>query len=147
MAFSVQPANARVSCMQPRIAPTKRARAVLAGGCDSPVRSGWGVGAPMFVQASARGAYAYDATGRRYVDYVMAYGPLLFGHTHPALIDGLDALARDGFVWGSLISKRCGSPNAFARHLPSMERLRFVTSGTEAMMSAVRVARAFTGVR
>src|ERR1700735_3155117 len=76
-------------------------RAALAGGCDSPVRSGWAVGGPMFVQASARDAYAFDERGRRYVDYIMAYGPLLFGHTHPALVTGLDELARGGFVWGS----------------------------------------------
>ena len=74
---------------------------MLAGGCDSPVRSGWSVGGPMFVQARRDGAYAYDEDGRRYVDYIMAYGPLLFGHTHPALVTGLDELAQAGFVWGT----------------------------------------------
>ena len=78
----------------------ERAQGVLAGGCDSPVRSAWSVAAPMFVQGSADGAYAYDEEGRRFIDYVMAYGPLLFGHTHPALVGGLDSLARHGFVWG-----------------------------------------------
>ncbi len=81
-----EPAKAVASGMQ-----IERARAVLAGGCDSPVRSAWSVGGPMFVQSAARGAYAYDEAGRRYIDYVMAYGPLLFGHTHPALVAGLDA--------------------------------------------------------
>ncbi len=122
----------------------ERAQGVLAGGCDSPVRSAWSVAAPMFVQASARGAYAYDEEGRRYIDYVMAYGPLLFGHTHPALIEGLDALARHGFVWGSTHVEEVRLAERIRGHLPSMERLRFVTSGTEAMMSAIRVARAFT---
>ncbi|HEX8806423.1 MAG TPA: hypothetical protein VF741_05720, partial [Candidatus Aquilonibacter sp.] len=79
----------------------ERARAVLAGGCDSPVRSGWGVGGPMFVQSGASGAYAYDEDGRRYIDYIMSYGPLLFGHTNRALITGLDELAKTGFVWGT----------------------------------------------
>jgi glutamate-1-semialdehyde 2,1-aminomutase len=122
----------------------ERARGVLAGGCDSPVRSGWGVGAPMFVQASARGAYAFDQEGRRYVDYIMAYGPLLFGHTHPELIADLDSLAAHGFVWGSTHPEEVRLAERIRVHLPSMERLRFVTSGTEAMMSAIRVARAFT---
>jgi glutamate-1-semialdehyde 2,1-aminomutase len=121
-----------------------RAHGVLAGGCDSPVRSGWGVGAPMFVQAAARGAHAYDEEGRRYVDYIMAYGPLLFGHTHPALVSGLDALARHGFVWGCTHPEEIRLAERICALLPSMERLRFVTSGTEAMMSAIRVARAFT---
>ncbi|MBV8583485.1 MAG: aminotransferase class III-fold pyridoxal phosphate-dependent enzyme, partial [Candidatus Eremiobacteraeota bacterium] len=130
--------------MQSLSGTERRARGVLAGGCDSPVRSGWGVGAPMFVQSSARGAYAFDEDGRRYVDYVMAYGPLLFGHTHPALVAGLDDLARHGFVWGSTHAEEVRLAERVRRHLPSMQRMRFVTTGTEAMMSAIRVARAFT---
>ncbi len=122
----------------------ERARGVLAGGCDSPVRSGWGAAASMFVQSSASGAYAYGEEGRRYVDYVMAYGPLLFGHTHPALVSGLDSLARGGFVWGCTHEEEVRLAERIRGHLPSMERMRFVTSGTEAMMSAIRVARAFT---
>jgi glutamate-1-semialdehyde 2,1-aminomutase len=101
----------------------------------------------MFVQAAARGAYAYDEEGRRYVDYVMAYGPLLFGHTHPALVTGLDSLARHGFVWGSTHAEEVRLAERIRAQLPSMERMRFVTTGTEAMMSAIRVARAFTGRR
>jgi len=119
-------------------------RAALAGGCDSPVRSGWAVGGPMFVQASARDAYAFDENGRRYIDYVMAYGPLLFGHTHPGLVTGLDEIARDGFVWGTTHPSELRLSERIRSYLPSMESMRFVTTGTEAMMSAVRVARAFT---
>ncbi len=121
-----------------------RALGVLAGGCDSPVRSGWSVGGPMFVQASADGAYAYDEDGRRYIDYIMAYGPLLFGHTHPALVSGLDELARAGFVWGTTHPLELRLAERIRTYLPSMERMRFVTTGTEAVMSAIRVARAFT---
>ncbi len=99
----------------------------------------------MFVAESALGAHAYDGEGRRYVDYVMAYGPLLFGHTHPALTTGLDELARGGHVWGSTHAEEVRLAERVRRHLPAIERLRFVTTGTEAMMSAVRVARAFTG--
>jgi glutamate-1-semialdehyde 2,1-aminomutase len=121
-----------------------RARDALAGGCDSPVRSGWAVDAPMFVQATASGAYAFDESGRRYIDYVMAYGPLLFGHTHPALTTNLDDLASSGFVWGNTHTEEIRLAERIRAHLPSMERLRFVTTGTEAVMSAIRVARAYT---
>ncbi|HLY03370.1 MAG TPA: glutamate-1-semialdehyde 2,1-aminomutase [Candidatus Cybelea sp.] len=123
----------------------ERALEVLAGGCDSPVRSGWSVGLPMFVQASAAGAYAFDESGRRYVDYIMAYGPLLFGHTHPELVTGLDPLAKHGFVWGTTHSEEIRLAERIRAYLPSMQRMRFVTTGTEAMMSAVRVARGFNG--
>jgi glutamate-1-semialdehyde 2,1-aminomutase len=123
----------------------ERALEVLAGGCDSPVRSGWSAGLPMFVQASAAGAYAYDESGQRYIDYIMAYGPLLFGHTHPELVTGLDALAKHGFVWGTTHAEEIRLAERIRAYLPSMQRMRFVTTGTEAMMSAVRVARAFTG--
>lgn len=123
---------------------TERARAVLAGGCDSPVRSGSSIGAPMFVQSSAHGAYAFDEAGRRYIDYVMGYGPLLFGHTHPALVTGLDELARAGFVWGVTHPEEVRLAQRIRGYLGSMERMRFVTTGSEAVMSAVRVARAFT---
>ncbi|MFY9719878.1 MAG: aminotransferase class III-fold pyridoxal phosphate-dependent enzyme, partial [Candidatus Cybelea sp.] len=125
----------------------ERALEVLAGGCDSPVRSGWGASLPMFVQASGRGAYAYDESGRRYVDYVMAYGPLLFGHTHPALTTGLDSLAAAGLVWGATHREELRLGERIRSHLPSMQRMRFVTTGTEAVMSAIRVARAYTGRR
>jgi glutamate-1-semialdehyde 2,1-aminomutase len=122
----------------------ERARAVLAGGCDSPVRSGWSIGEPMFVPRTAHGAYVFDERGRRFVDYVMAYGPLLFGHTHSALTTGLDELVRDGFVWGATHVEEVRLAERIRGYLPSMQRLRFVTTGSEAAMSAVRVARAFT---
>jgi glutamate-1-semialdehyde 2,1-aminomutase len=97
------------------------------------------------VQASGRGAYAFDRNGTAYVDYVMAYGPLLFGHAHPAFTTGLDAVAARGTVFGSTTDDETRLAERIAAHVPSMERLRFVSTGTEAMMSAVRVARAATG--
>lgn len=111
---------------------------------SSPVRSGWAVGGPPFVQSVGRGAYAYDRAGRAYVDYVMAYGPLLFGHAHPALVRGLDELAAGGTVFGSTCDEEVRLAERITTHLPSMEQLRFVSTGTEAMMSALRVARAYT---
>jgi len=122
-----------------------RAAAALAGGCDSPVRSGWSVGGAPFIQSGARGAYAFDERGERYIDYVMAYGPLLFGHTHPVLVTGLDAIAAGGAVWGATHLEEVRLAERIRAHLPVMERMRFVTTGTEAVMSAIRVARAFTG--
>ena len=109
------------------------------------MRSGWAVGGPPFVQTRGRGAYAYDVEGRRYIDYVMAYGPLLFGHGHAAFSTGLDELAQRGAVTGSTHPDERLLAERIRTHLPSMERLRFTTTGSEAVQSAIRVARAFTG--
>jgi glutamate-1-semialdehyde 2,1-aminomutase len=117
----------------------------LAGGASSPVRAGAAVGGEAFVQAGGRGAYAFDSAGRAYVDYIMAYGPLLFGHAHPALVSGLDVLASRGTVFGSTHAEEVRLAERVAALVPSMERLRFTSTGTEAMMGAARVARAFTG--
>jgi glutamate-1-semialdehyde 2,1-aminomutase len=117
---------------------------VLASGASSPVRVGRRVGGPQFVCARAEGAYAYDRDGRRFIDYVMAYGPLLFGHTPPFVRD-LDALAAHGIVHGSTSPLELELAARIRGHLPSMEKLRFATTGSEAGQGAVRVARAFTG--
>jgi glutamate-1-semialdehyde 2,1-aminomutase len=103
------------------------------------------VGGAPFVQARGRGAYAYDAEDCRYIDYVMAYGPLLFGHGHPAFSSGLDELAARGAVTGSTHPDEVVLAERIRGHLPSMERLRFTTTGSEAVQSAIRVARASTG--
>jgi glutamate-1-semialdehyde 2,1-aminomutase len=116
----------------------------LAGGASSPVRAGRRVGGEPFTCVRGDGAYAFDAGGRRYVDYVMAYGPLLFGHT-PPFLTGLDALAARGVVYGSTAPDELALAERIRSHMPSMERLRFATTGSEAVQSAVRVARAFTG--
>jgi glutamate-1-semialdehyde 2,1-aminomutase len=87
----------------------------------------------------------YAPDGRRYIDYVMAYGPLLLGHAHPAASVGLDALAARGMIFGSTSPEEVVLAERIRGHLPSMERLRFTTTGSEAVMSAIRVARAFTG--
>jgi glutamate-1-semialdehyde 2,1-aminomutase len=117
----------------------------LAGGASSPVRTGWAVGGAPYVAVRGAGAYSYDAGGQRTIDYVMAYGPLLFGHGHPAFSIGLDALAARGAVTGSTHPDEELLAERIRGHLPSMERLRFSTTGSEAVQSAVRVARAFTG--
>jgi glutamate-1-semialdehyde 2,1-aminomutase len=125
--------------------PPAATRCILAGGVSSPVRAGTAVGGRPFAQSSGRGAYAYDDEGRAYVDYVMAYGPLLFGHAHPALVSGLDRVASRGTVFGSTHDEEERLAQRIAAHVPSVESLRFCSTGTEAVMSAVRVARAFTG--
>ncbi|HZW52829.1 MAG TPA: aminotransferase class III-fold pyridoxal phosphate-dependent enzyme, partial [Candidatus Elarobacter sp.] len=117
---------------------------VLAGGASSPVRAGRRVGGEPFVCARGEGPYAFDRDGRRYVDYVMAYGPLLFGHT-PPFLRGLDALAARGVVHGSTASDELTLAERIRAQLPSMRKLRFTTTGSEAVQSAIRVARAFTG--
>ncbi|HMD02042.1 MAG TPA: glutamate-1-semialdehyde 2,1-aminomutase, partial [Candidatus Baltobacteraceae bacterium] len=111
---------------------------------SSPVRAGAAVGGAPFIAVAGRGAYAFDAQGRAYVDYLMAYGPLLFGHAHPALVRGLDALAEHGTVFGSTHPGELRLAERIARHVPALESVRFVSTGTEAMMSAFRTARAFT---
>jgi glutamate-1-semialdehyde 2,1-aminomutase len=118
---------------------------VLAGGASSPVRTGWVVGGAPYIAVRGSGAYSYDASGRRSIDYVMAYGPLLFGHGHPAFSTGLDAVAARGAVTGSTHPDELLLAERIREHLPSMERLRFTTTGSEAVQGAVRVARAFTG--
>jgi glutamate-1-semialdehyde 2,1-aminomutase len=127
------------------MSPFTRAEDVIAGGVDSPVRAGAAVGGEPFVQASGKGAYAYDASGKRYIDYLMAYGPLLLGHAHPITSQGLDEIAARGTVFGSTHEDEIVLAERIRGHLPSMERLRFATTGTEAVMGAIRVARAFTG--
>ncbi|HEY0395041.1 MAG TPA: glutamate-1-semialdehyde 2,1-aminomutase [Candidatus Elarobacter sp.] len=117
---------------------------MLAAGASSPVRAGRRVGGEPFVCVRGEGPYAYDAEGRRYVDYVMAYGPLLFGHT-PPFLRGLDALAARGVVYGSTAPEELELARRVRAHLPSMEKLRFTTTGSEAVQSAIRVARAYTG--
>ncbi|MEO6912990.1 MAG: glutamate-1-semialdehyde 2,1-aminomutase [Candidatus Baltobacteraceae bacterium] len=121
------------------------AQAVLAGGCDSPVRAGKAVGGEPFVQSHGDGAYAYDQFGERFIDYIMAYGPLLFGHAHPALSRNLDLIAQRGVLYGSTHEEEVRLAHRIRAYLPSMQRMRFTSTGTEAVMSAVRVARAHTG--
>jgi len=95
------------------------------------VRSGWAVGGAPFVQSRGDGAYAFDENGRRYIDYIMGYGPLLFGYNHPALTRGLDELAEHGVLYGSTHAKEFRLAERIRGHLPSIERVRFTTSGSD----------------
>src|ERR687894_159503 len=118
---------------------------ILAGGVNSPVRAFKSVGAtPIFIER-ARGAQMQDADGHKYVDYVMSWGPLIHGHAPKGLLKALSQAAALGTSFGAPTELETRLGQRVAMLMPSIERVRFVSSGTEATMSAVRVARAATG--
>ena len=118
---------------------------ILPGGVDSPVRAFKSVGGhPLFI-ARARGAHLEDADGHTYIDYVMSWGPLIHGHAPRGLVKALAAAAAKGTSFGAPTELETRLAQRVATLMPSMARIRFVSSGTEATMSAIRVARAATG--
>ena len=122
-----------------------RARRILPGGVDSPVRAFKAVGAsPLFIRR-ASGARIEDVDGNTFIDYVMSWGPLIHGHAPRGLVKALAAAARDGTSFGAPSPLEVALGERVRALMPSIERVRFVSSGTEAAMSAVRVARAATG--
>jgi glutamate-1-semialdehyde 2,1-aminomutase len=122
-----------------------RALRILPGGVDSPVRAFKAVGGtPLFI-AGASGAHITDVDGNRYIDYVMSWGPLIHGHAPKGLVRALTSAARRGTSYGAPTALEVELGERVRRLMPSLERVRFVNSGTEAAMSAVRVARAATG--
>ena len=123
----------------------RAARRLMPGGVSSPVRAFGAVGGtPVFV-TRARGAVLTDADGNRFIDYVGSWGPLILGHAHPAVVRAVQAAARRGTTFGAPTAGESELADLILRAFPGMERLRFVNSGTEACMSAIRVARAATG--
>jgi len=122
-----------------------RAQSVLPGGVDSPVRAFKAVGAsPLFIRR-ARGARIQDVDGNTFIDYVMSWGPLIHGHAPRGLIRALAAAARQGTSFGAPSPLEVELAARVRQLMPALERVRFVSSGTEATMSAVRLARAATG--
>ncbi|MBI3297352.1 MAG: glutamate-1-semialdehyde 2,1-aminomutase [Elusimicrobia bacterium] len=118
---------------------------VLPGGVDSPVRAFRAVGGdPVFMRSGA-GAHLTDADGKSYVDYVLSWGPMILGHAHPAVVRAAERALRKGSSFGAPTEEELRLAEAVRAALPSMERLRFTSSGTEAVMSALRLARAYTG--
>jgi glutamate-1-semialdehyde 2,1-aminomutase len=122
-----------------------RAQTVLPGGVDSPVRAFRSVGGSPFFVRRATGATLEDVDGNRYLDYVMSWGPLIHGHAPAGLVRALHAAAKRGTSFGAPSALEHELGERVRALMPAMERVRFVTSGTEAAMSAVRVARAYTG--
>src|SRR5438067_5618271 len=122
-----------------------RAQTILPGGVDSPVRAFKSVGAaPLFIRRAA-GSRIHDVDGNTFVDYVMSWGPLIHGHAPRGLVKALSAAARSGTSYGAPSPVEVELGERVRTLMPSIERVRFVNSGTEATMSAVRVARAATG--
>jgi len=122
-----------------------RARAVIPGGVNSPVRAYGSVGGdPRFI-ASASGPYITDVTGRQYVDLVMSWGPGLLGHAHPEVVEAVEAAARRGLSFGAPTEAEVELAEAVRGRVPAAEKLRFVSTGTEATMTAIRLARGATG--
>ncbi len=123
----------------------ERAKAVIPGGVNSPVRAFKAVGGtPRFI-ARAQGAYIYDAAGQRYIDCIGSWGPMILGHGHPEVLDAVRRAAADGFSFGAPTEREIELAEEILKLVPSMQMVRLVSSGTEAAMSAIRLARGATG--
>ncbi len=121
------------------------ASALMPGGVSSPVRAFRAVGGTPFFVERGEGAYLVDVDGNRYVDYVLSWGPLVLGHAHPRVVAALEAALARGTSYGAPTALEVELAELVRDAIPSVELLRFVSSGTEATMSALRLARAFTG--
>ena len=122
-----------------------RAKKLIPGGVNSPVRAFKAVGGtPRFVQR-AQGAYFWDADGKRYIDYIGSWGPMILGHGHPAVIESVQKAMLDGFSFGAPTEREVELAEEIVKLVPSIEMVRLVSSGTEAAMSALRLARGATG--
>ena len=122
-----------------------KAQEIIPGGVNSPVRAGRNVGVdPPFIQR-ADGCYLWDADGKRYVDYVCSWGPMILGHRHPEVIQAINDALENGTSYGAPTELEVNLAEMIVETVPSVEMVRMVNSGTEATMSAIRLARGFTG--
>lgn len=122
-----------------------QAQSVIPGGVNSPVRAFKAVGGePIFIER-AKGAYLYDTDGNRYVDYVLSWGPMIIGHADDEVLEAVITKARSGLSFGAPTEIETQLAEEIIKIIPSMDMVRFVSSGTEATMSAIRLARGFTG--
>src|SRR5450432_3542874 len=123
----------------------ERAQQVIPGGVNSPVRAFRGVGGtPPFI-ARGKGSHIFDIDGNEYIDYVGSWGPLLLGHRHPAIVEAVRQALETGTSFGAPTEREILLAESIRQAVPSMEMVRLVNSGTEATMSALRLARGFTG--
>lgn len=123
----------------------KKAQRLIPGGVNSPVRAFKSVGrTPVFIQ-KALGSKMWDVDGNEYIDYVGSWGPMILGHAHPAILDAIRTAASDGTSFGAATEREVEMAELICSIMPSVEMVRMVNSGTEATMSAIRLARAFTG--
>ena len=122
-----------------------RASKVIPGGVNSPVRAFRAVGGtPRFI-SRAHGAYIWDANGQRYTDYIGSWGPMILGHGHPAVVEAVQKAVLEGFSYGAPTEREVELAEAILKLMPSMDMVRLVSSGTEAAMSTIRLARGATG--
>ncbi len=122
-----------------------RAEARIPGGVNSPVRAFGSVGGEPFFTARAEGAALYDTDGRRYLDYVQSWGAIILGHAHPAVVDAVQRAAARGTSYGTPTEAEVELAEVLCARVPSLDKVRLVSSGTEAAMTAVRLARGVTG--
>src|SRR5690606_4053784 len=123
----------------------ERAQRVIPGGVNSPVRAFRAVGGtPRFI-ASASGAHLTDAEGRRYIDYIGSWGPMILGHGHPAVLEAVQKAALEGLSFGAPTEREIELAEEILSLVPGIDQVRLVSSGTEAAMSALRLARGATG--
>ena len=130
--------------MDPRDGLWARAQALIPGGVNSPVRSFRSVGGEPFFVERGEGAYLYDTEGRRYVDYVLSWGPLILGHAHPVVIGAVERQLARGTSYGAPTEAEVELAERIVRLVPTVEMVRLVNSGTEVTMTALRLARAAT---
>jgi len=123
----------------------ERADRVIPGGVNSPVRAFRGVGGHPYFVAKAEGPHIWDVQGTRYLDLVQSYGAIIAGHAHPVVVDAVVDAAADGTSYGAPTEREVLLAEAIVERVPSIDQVRLVSSGTEATMSAIRVARGFTG--
>ncbi|HUH89779.1 MAG TPA: aminotransferase class III-fold pyridoxal phosphate-dependent enzyme, partial [Lysobacter sp.] len=122
-----------------------RASELLPGGVNSPVRAFKSVGGEPFFAQRAQGPYLFDVDGNRYIDYVGSWGPMIAGHAHPQVLDAVARTMRDGLSFGVPNPLEVTMAEVITSIVPSCEMVRMVNSGTEATLSAIRVARGATG--
>lgn len=135
--------------MQPRVRSAElyeQAQRHIVGGVNSPSRSfkAVGGGAPVFMERG-EGAYFWDVDGNKYIDYLAAFGPIITGHAHPHVTEAIVRAARTGTLYGTATEHEIRLAEKLKEAIPSMDKVRFVNSGTEAVMTTIRVARAYTG--
>ena len=123
----------------------KRAQKYIPGGVNSPVRAFKGVGGDPIFLARGQGAYVLDEDGKRYIDYVGSWGPMILGHAHPKVMAAVKETMEHGLGFGAPTRIEVEMAEFICRLVPSIKKVRMVSSGTEATMSAIRLARGFTG--
>ncbi len=122
----------------------KRAKRCMPGGVSSPVRAFKAVQVPAIFAKRGKGAYIYDVDGKKYVDFILSWGPLILGHAHPEVVKEVKKICGKGFSYGLSTEKEVLLAEKILKYFPFLDMIRFVNSGTEATMSALRLARAYT---